>query len=119
MIDYKKKDILEFVKENPSCSSKEIHEGLSSTISYATVKRVLTKLIVDNLIVSKGKGRGRKYVISPAYELFYPIDVSQYFEQEIDERKIKDSFNFSLMPKVLNKVDLFTEEEIKYMRSAK
>lgn len=115
MIDDKKKDILEFVKENPLCSSKEIHEGLSSTISYATVKRALTKLILDNLLVPKGKGRGRKYIISPAYELFYPIDVSKYFEQEIDERKIKDSFNFTLMPNVLSKVNLFTEIELKYM----
>lgn len=115
MIENNKKEILEFVKNNPTRSSKEIHEGLSSIISYATVKRVLTKLILDNLLVPKGKGRGRKYIISPAYELFYPIDVSQYFEQEIDERKINASFNFSLMPKVLSKTDLFTEEELKYM----
>lgn len=115
MLDAKKKEILKFVKENPLRSSKEIHEGLSSSISYATVKRLLVKLISDNLIVSKGKGRGTKYVISPAYELFYPIDVSQYFEQEIDERKIKESFNFSLISKVLNKVDIFTEDELKYM----
>ena len=115
MIDEKKKEILEFVKENSSRSSKEIHEGLDSSISYATVKRILTKLISGNLIVPKGKGRGRKYIISPGYELFYPIDVSQYFEQEIDERKIKNSFNFSLMSKVLSIVDLFTEEELKYM----
>jgi DNA-binding Lrp family transcriptional regulator len=116
MIDEKKKEILEFVKENSSRSSKEIHEGLGSAISYSTVKRILTKLISNNLIVPKGKGRGRKYIISSAYELFYPIDVSQYFEQEIDERKIKDSFNFSLIPEVLSKVDLFTEDELKYMR---
>jgi len=88
---------------------------LSSTISYATVKRALTKLILDNLLVPKGKGRGRKYIISPAYELFYPIDVSQYFEQEIDERKIKDSFNFLVIPKVLSKVDIYNEEELEYM----
>jgi predicted transcriptional regulator len=115
MIDDKQKEILEFVKANSSCSSKEIHSGLYSVISYATVKRALTKLISDNLIISQGKGRGTKYTICPAYELFYPINVNQYFEQEIDERDIKDSFNFSLIPKVLSKVDPFSEYELKYL----
>ena len=115
MIDDKKKKILEFVKENPSLSSKEIHDGLELAVGYATVKRILTKLISDNLILPEGKGRGRKYVIGPSYELFYPIDVRLYFEKEIDERDIKDSFNLSLITDVLSKVKLFTEDELQYL----
>lgn len=115
MIADKKKEILEFVKENPSLSSKKIHEGLESEIGYATVKRILTKLISENLISTEGKGRGRKYVISPSYKLFYPIDVKLYFEKEIDERDIKDSFNLSLITNVLSRIKLFTEDELKYM----
>lgn len=115
MIADKKKEILEFVKENPSLSSKKIHEGLESEIGYATVKRILTKLISENLILTEGKGRGRKYVISPSYKLFYPIDVKLYFEKEIDERDIKDSFNLSLITNVLSRIKLFTEDELKYM----
>lgn len=115
MIADKKKEILEFVKENPSLSSKKIHEGLESEIGYATVKRILTKLISENLISTEGKGKGRKYVISPSYKLFYPIDVKLYFEKEIDERDIKDSFNLSLITNVLSRIKLFTEDELKYM----
>ena len=117
MLNNKSKEILKFVKENPSFSSKEIHEGLVSEVGYATVKRVLTKLISDKLILAIGKGKGTKYVISPAYELFYPINIDVYFENEIDERIIKESFNLSLITEVLNKVNLFTEEELKHLNN--
>ena len=112
MVDDKKKIILEFIKESPSLSSKEIHDGLEFEIGYATVKRILTKLISDNLILPEGKGKARKYIISPSYELFYPIDVKLYFEKEIDDRDIKDSFNLTLITDVLSKVKLFTEVEL-------
>ncbi len=115
MANDKSKNILEFVKENPSLSSKGIHNGLESDIGYATVKRVLNKLISDNLVISIGKGRGTKYIIGPAYELYYPIDVEVYFEKEIDEREIKDSFNFSLIKDVLSQVMLFTEDELLHL----
>jgi predicted transcriptional regulator len=112
MLDDKKKKILEFVKENTLFSSKEIYDGIASEIGYSTVKRILSQLISENLIIPEGKGKARKYAISPTYELFYPIDVKLYFEKEIDERKIKDTFNLSLIKDVLSKVKLFTAEEL-------
>jgi predicted transcriptional regulator len=112
MLDDKKKKILEFVKENTLFSSKEIYDGIASEIGYSTVKRILSQLISENLIIPEGKGKARKYAISPTYELFYPIDVKLYFEKEIDERKIKDTFNLSLINDVLSKVKLFTAEEL-------
>jgi len=115
MLKDKSKEILEFVKENPSLSSKNIHEGLESKIGYATVKRILTKLISDNLIITLGKGRGTKYKISATYELFYPINVEEYFEKEIDEREIKNHFNLLLIKDVLSKTKLFTEDEIQHL----
>jgi hypothetical protein len=48
----------------------------------------LSKLVDENLILAVEKGRWRKYLISPAYNLFYPIDLNSYFEKEIDEREI-------------------------------
>ncbi|MCK4696658.1 MAG: cell filamentation protein Fic, partial [Candidatus Cloacimonetes bacterium] len=117
MINDKSNEILKFVKENPSFSSKEIHEGLVSEVGYATVKRVLTKLISDKLIVAIGKGKGTKYVISQTYELFYPVNIEVYFEKEIDERIIRNRFNLSLITEVLNKVNLFTEDELKRLNN--
>jgi Fic family protein len=105
------KNILDFIKAKPSLSSKEIHDGLKPEVGYATVKRILAKLISENLVLPIGKGRGTKYVIDPAFELLYPIDVVEYFGKEIDERQIKDSFNLLLIKDVLRKIELFTAEE--------
>lgn len=105
------KKILEFIKANPSLSSKEIHDGLKSEVGYATVKRILAKLIFENLVLPIGKGRGTKYIIDTAFELLYPIDVEVYFGKEIDDRVIKDSFNLLLIKDVLSKIEFFTPEE--------
>ncbi|MEE9429592.1 MAG: Fic family protein [Melioribacteraceae bacterium] len=115
MLNNKTKEILDFIKHHPFNSSKVIAEGLSSDQSYSTVKRILTKLVSDNLITTEGKGKGTKYIISSSYELFYPIDVDLYYRKEIDDRQIKETFNFSLISDVLSKVNLFTEDELKHL----
>lgn len=111
MANNKSNNILEYIKANPSLSSKEIHDGFKPEVGYATVKRILAKLISESLILPIGKGRGTKYIIDPAYELLNPIDVDEYFEKEIDEREIKDSFNLFLISDILSKTTLFTSDE--------
>ena len=75
MPEQKHHEILEFVMNNPSRSSKEIHDGLVSSMGYATVKRMLRILISEKLIITEGSGRGTKYKTGPTYDLFFPIDV--------------------------------------------
>ena len=105
-------DIIEFIKTKGNCSSKEIFDGISLPISYATLKRILTKLISENFIEVKGRGKGTKYFISSLYELIQPIDVQKYYEKEIDEREIKQEFNFEIITNVLNNYGIFTESEL-------
>ncbi len=107
----RKRIILDWVIENPGCSSKEIFEGVNSGVAYSTIKRILAQLITDQFIVTNGQGKARKYFITPFHEVLYPIDVDRYFEKEIDERRIKNSFNFSLVRDVLSKVELFNKGE--------
>lgn len=45
-------EILELVKNNREVSSREVFEGVSASISYATVKRILARLIEENLLES-------------------------------------------------------------------
>lgn len=104
--------ILEFIESKPQCSSKEIHNGLNEKIGYATVKRILQKLLSENLITITGKGKGTKYEISQAYNLLRPIDVEQYFKKEIDERIIRNNFNHSLIRETLSCVSVFSKEEL-------
>lgn len=114
-LDNRKDLVLIFIKENPFYSSKEIHDGVNEKLGYATVKRILQNLISENLIVVSGKGKGTKYSISPTYDLLRSIVVENYFQKEIDERKIRNSFNFSLIKETLTSVSIFSEIEIKQL----
>lgn len=105
-------EIIALIKQKQEISSKEIFEKLSSTISYATVKRILTKLLDEKFIIKKGRGKSTRYLISPTYDLFYPVDIEEYYEQEIDERVIKQGFNFRLIPETLNNCSLFKANEL-------
>jgi Fic family protein len=109
--------ILDFIEKNPLCSSKEIHDRLVEEFGYATVKRIIQKLISQNLITTSGKAKGTKYEISQAYDLLHLIDVEEYFKKEIDEREIRDSFNHVLIRETLKKVVIFTDTELEYLKN--
>lgn len=104
-------DLLKYIRNYPLLSSSEIYIGIQASYSYPTLKRALTKLVKDNFIIAEGKGKGTKYRLSPSYELLVDIEVDHYFRLEQDERKIKDSFNHSLIPEILTDAQLFTAEE--------
>jgi len=116
-MDIKESEILEYIKKNPESSSKKIHEGISIGVSYATTKRVISKLVNDNLIEIIGKGKGTKYLISAAYELIQPIDIDLYFEKEIDDRKIKEYFNFDVINNILNSQNILNEKDLDILNS--
>lgn len=102
MAEKKSTEILNFLKEHPQRSSREIFEGINSGQSYATVKRLIIKLLHENLIVINGMGKASRYSCSAHYQLFYPIEVNQYFEKEIEERNIQSVFNLDLINGILN-----------------
>ena len=111
------KDIVEYIKNHPLQSSKEIYDSLGLGIGYATIKRALNQLLSEKLIATKGKGKGTKYVISLTYELLYPVNVDNYFKKEQDERQIKDNFNLSLITDILRDANLFTGEEHAHLQT--
>jgi len=104
--------ILEFLKQNQESSSKEIQQGITDKKSIATIKRVLSKLVAKNLIISTGKGKATRYKLSPYYNLFCEFDVKNYYEKEIDEREIIENFNFALLTELLPHTKLFTKDEL-------
>lgn len=111
MLEKKELEIIDFVISNPKCSSKDIHNGISLSISYATVKRILSKLTTEKLLIIDGQGKGTKYFISPSFKLLQPIDLDEYFKKEIDERTIIETFNFQLINDTLSKTNIFTDDE--------
>ena len=108
--------ILAYLENNPLSSSKDICDGIQSNNGYATIKRNLNSLIEKNYLTIEGSGRSTKYRISNSYAIIVPVDIDAYFKQEIDERKIQNSFNFKLIAEILPKVSLFSPEEIQKLQ---
>lgn len=103
-----------FLGVHPSVSSKEIHDGLGAETGYATVKRTLQKMIADEMIIAEGNGKSTRYKISPTYSLLYPVDLDVYFEQEIDERKVRTNFNHDVIP-LLSRTAIFSLAEERHL----
>ncbi len=115
MLDKLAVKTIEFLKVNPESSSKEIFDGISMPVSYATIKRTLSRLEDENLISKTGQGKSTKYIISPSYKVLFPIEIEKYFQAEIDERKIIDSFNLNLIHQTLKEVKLFSRIELEQL----
>jgi len=112
MITSRETEIIATIKSSVECSSKEVFDSISVELSYATLKRALSKLVSENYIITKGKGKGTKYLISPVYELIQPVDVEKYYKKEIDQREIKQNFNFEVINQVLKRHSVFTKNEL-------
>ena len=111
----KKALLLNYLKHKPNSSSKEIFEGLNSVVSHATVKRYLSKLLIEKHITKQGNVKNSRYILSPTFNLFYPINLDEYYSKEIDEREILTGYNFSLIPETLQNVPLFIAEELTFL----
>ena len=101
--------VLDYIKEHPGVSSKQISDALADKASLATIKRAINELVSEFYIYSEGKARATRYYLS---SLFAPIDLDDYYSKEVDERKIQSGYNFDLIPNVLSHVNLFTEQEM-------
>lgn len=102
--------ILAFLEEHPKSSSKEVFEALPDIGGYATVKRELARAVAEGAVIVTGQRKGSKYAVSPTFNLFRSVDLDTYFDKEIDERKIKEGYNFDLID-ILALVSIFTEQE--------
>jgi Fic family protein len=117
MIDPRKQRVIDYLKSKGGISSKEIFDGIGEPYSYATLKRILTDLIDENYVITTGKGKGTKYLLSPAYAVISPVDLTRYFEKEIDEREIIEQFNEKIITEVLGNYTAFTDSELEKLNA--
>ncbi len=103
--------IILVLTSNPGLSSREIHERLSSGSSYSTTKRALAELVHKKLVDRSGNKRSSTYNVGRSYQILHSIDSEAYFEKDIDDREIKETFNFALIQNELGALELFTDEE--------
>lgn len=109
--------ILSIITNHPGLSSREIHERLEPENSYSTTKRMLTKLVNKKLIDKIGNRKGTKYRIGKSYGILHSVNVDEYFKKDIDDRQIKETFNFQLIEEDLYNVDIFTSSELEQLNN--
>ena len=107
-----KSAILEYLKTHPGSSSGQIADAMANQMSLATVKRILSEYVNDFYVYTEGRARATKYYVSP---LFLPVDLDEYFDKEVDERQVQSSYNFDLIPNVLSRANLFTDQEMRLL----
>lgn len=106
-------DIIKFVMNNKECSSTEIYTAFEKKHSLATVKRILQQLVIDETIIKTGTAKNTRYHISDSYKILYEVNLDEYYKNDIDQRKINNNFNFSLIKKILPDAKVFNQQEIK------
>lgn len=104
-------EILQILHYHPLYNRGEIARALRKAPSESTLKRIISKAVKDGNIVVQGRGPATKYQLSAQTHLTMPLDIDTYFIDEIDKRKVQESFNFDLINKILPKVSLFSEAE--------
>jgi len=107
----RKEIILNYLKDSGKSSLNDIMSEVGLSISAATLKRDLSDLIKQRQVITEGLGKAFRYSLSPYYEIFLPVDIDDYFKKEIDNRKIKNNYNFELL-ELIDGALLFTYEEL-------
>jgi len=98
----------------PQISISNIKEQLHDDISIATLNREIAKLVTENYLLKTGKGRSISYSLSPFYKIFAPLEISDYFDQDPDNRNAIASFNHDLLA-TLKSITLLKPEEKKLL----
>lgn len=92
--------------------------GLTKAPSDSTMKRLLSAAVKEGNIETAGRGPATKYKLTPQAHVTMPLNLATYFDKDIDEREVQESFNFDLIRDVLPKVEIFTKEELEVLNAA-
>jgi Fic family protein len=110
--------IVAIIKKSTQASISHIAQQLDAVVSTATLNRDIANLASQGMIFKQGKGRGTYYTLAPSYQLFEPVNLDAYFEQEPDARHGKTTFDDSIF-ETLEAVSCFTEAEIDLLAQLK
>ena len=111
-------EILQILHYHPLANRTEIMAGLTKAPSDSTMERLLSAAVKEGNIETVGRGPSTKYRLTPQAHVTMPLDLATYFDKDIDERVVQESFNFDLIREVLPKVEIFTKEELSVLFAA-
>ncbi|MDE7118495.1 MAG: Fic family protein [Bacteroidaceae bacterium] len=111
-------EILQFLHYNPLSKRSDILPSLSKQISDRTLMRMLSEAAINGHIEVVGRGPATRYRLTPQAHVTMELTLSTYFDKDVDERQVQESFNFELINEVLPHVELFTSEELQRLDAA-
>lgn len=111
-------EILQYLHYNPEASRADISSAMTIAISPATLKRLISDCIKKGYIEVIGRGPATRYRLTPQAHVTMELNLDTYFDKDIDEGRVQDSFNFDLINDILPIVNLFTREELDILNNA-
>ena len=110
-------DIFSILVKGNFFAVSEIYDFISKkdSISLVTVKRLLSKMVTEEILIKVGKGRGVKYQLSTFGRLNFEIDATEYCKTETDKRFGLNSFNFFIFDNIIS---IFDNQEVAEMNKA-
>ena len=111
-------EILQFLHYNPLSKRSDILPSLSKKISERTLMRMLSDCVANGHIEVIGRGPATRYRLTPQAHITMELNLDTYFDKEVDERQVQESFNFGLINEILPQVDLFTQKELQQLNDA-
>ena len=105
-------EILQYLHYNPLAKRSDILPSLSKQVSDRTLMRMLSEATTKGHIEVVGRGPATRYRLTPQAHVTMELNLDTYFDKDVDERQVQESFNFELINEILPKVDLFTDEEL-------
>lgn len=102
--------LLELIRAKQPLRASDIYREID--MGESTVRKYLKILVDANLVITNGVGRATTYSISPGYELLAHVNLEEYYAQDEIERNARSTFNHDLIPQILEKAKLFTNDEL-------
>lgn len=91
--------ILAFIEEKKTAPISQIVQHIEKEIgdiTRITISRDLETMLGLGIIQRKGAGRSIFYELSTQYLSLKKINVEEYFSVDVDQRKIREKFNFDI-----------------------
>lgn len=111
-------EILQFLHFNPLAKRSDILPSLSKQISDRTLVRMLSESVKKGYLRVVGRGPATRYQLTPQAHITMELNLDTYFDKDIDERQVQESFNFKLINDLLPEVELFTHDELVLLNEA-
>lgn len=111
-------EILQYLHYNPLSKRSEILPALSNHVSDRTLMRMLSDAIAKGDVEVVGRGPATRYRLTPQAHVTMDINIDTYFEKDVDDRQVQQTFNFELINDTLPKVNLFTPDELQKLNDA-